>query len=207
MDALSLNRKAWNAIGSKIASPYLKHAKYAEIFTLFCDRLPKHARVLDVGCGPGIPIGKALVGKDFKVTGVDLSETMVSLAKNNVPEAGFLCMSMTDLDEKEVYDGIIAAYSMLCLEPEQFKQTAQRMVTALKPGGLLLVTLNEPSGAHKEEESYACIMGQRMYSRPYTETEVKAAFEDLTLVKVERELALSKEYGEEHGLYVLMKKP
>jgi hypothetical protein len=52
MDVLKLNKKAWDKIGEKAASPYIKHKKYLEVFNIFCSNLPKNAFVLDFGCGP-----------------------------------------------------------------------------------------------------------------------------------------------------------
>lgn len=51
-------------------------------------------------------------------------------------------------------------------------------------------------------------MGQQMYSRPYTEDEVRDVFEKLgmKIVEVARETVSSKAYGEEYTLLVLMQK-
>jgi 2-polyprenyl-3-methyl-5-hydroxy-6-metoxy-1,4-benzoquinol methylase len=80
MDVLELNKKAWDEIGKKTASPYIKHKKYLEVFNLFCNKLPKNAPVLDFGCGPGLPFTKELVKRGFEVTAIDISDTMIEEA-------------------------------------------------------------------------------------------------------------------------------
>ena len=44
-------------------------------------------RVLDLGCGTGLPTARQLTDAGLRVTGVDLSAGMLALARENVPEA------------------------------------------------------------------------------------------------------------------------
>jgi len=209
MDVPELNKKAWDKIGEKTASPYIKHKKYLAVFNLFCSKLPKNASVLDFGCGPGIPFTKKLVKRGFKVTAIDISDTMIKEAKKNVPEANYVRVSMTDINFENKFDGIFSGYTMLCLDPKNFKIAAKRAVKSLKRSGFFFLALNEPAPeGHDESENYTEIMGQKMYSRPYTEDEVREVFEKLNMriVKVARETVSSKEYGDEYTLLVLMQK-
>jgi 2-polyprenyl-3-methyl-5-hydroxy-6-metoxy-1,4-benzoquinol methylase len=45
--------------------------------------------VLDVGCGAGVPVARALTRR-FSVTGIDISGRMVDRARMNVPEGTFI---------------------------------------------------------------------------------------------------------------------
>jgi len=75
-------------------------ARYDEVFPhkdgqvrageLLLDRLPAGARVLDVGCGTGLPTGRQLVAGGCEVTGIDISPVMLDLARRNVPQATFV---------------------------------------------------------------------------------------------------------------------
>ncbi len=209
MDVLKLNKKAWDKIGEKTASPYIKHKKYLEVFNLFCSKLPKNASVLDFGCGPGIPFTKELVKRGFKVTAIDISDTMIKEAKKNVPEANYVRVSMTDIDFENEFDGIFSGYTMLCLDPENFKIAAKKAVKSLKRGGFFFLALNEPPPeGHDESGNYTEIMGQKMYSRPYTEDEVRKSFAELNMkiIEVARETVSSKAYGDEYTLLVPMQK-
>ena len=57
---------------------------------------------LDLGCGPGnIAKQLELCGKDISVTGIDLSEEMIELARRNVTSATFYCHDIRDIEFKE----------------------------------------------------------------------------------------------------------
>ncbi|MFA5021578.1 MAG: class I SAM-dependent methyltransferase [Patescibacteria group bacterium] len=210
MDILTLNKKAWDKIGGKTASPYIKHKKYLEIFNLFCKKLPKNAAVLDLGCGPGLPITKELVSKGFRVTALDISDTMIKLAKKNVVGPKYIKMSMTDIAFKDQFDGIISSYTMLCLDVKDFIKTAKKIAKALKKNGFFFLILNEPPPNFKAEpeDNFTEIDGQKMFSRPYPENEIQKIFSecDLKIIKVARETIISKMYGKEYCLIVLMQK-
>lgn len=210
MDVIELNKRAWDEIGGKTASSHITHKRYLEFFNLFCSKLPVNASVLDLGCGPGLPFTKELVERSFRVTAVDVSDTMIEVARKNVTEAEFLRVSMTEIDFDERFDGIFSGYAMLCLDPKNFGIAATKAVKSLRHGGFFLLALNEPSPeGHDEDENYTEIMGQRMYSRPYTEEEIRTVFSGLGMdvIKVGRETVMSKAYGIEHTLLVLMQKP
>src|SRR3712207_6479405 len=52
-------------------------------------RLEPGASVLDLGCGSGDPAAVA-IAQQHTVTGVDISQTQISLARQNVPTGTFL---------------------------------------------------------------------------------------------------------------------
>ena len=60
----------------------------------FLDRLlslcPITPRVLDLGCGTGLPIDKYLADHGADVAGVDISPKHIALARANVPSASYV---------------------------------------------------------------------------------------------------------------------
>jgi SAM-dependent methyltransferase len=68
------------------------------------ERLPPGARVLDVGCGTGLPTARRLVDAGFKVTGIDISEGMLQLSRQNVPEATFTRLDVAELAHPDLAD-------------------------------------------------------------------------------------------------------
>ena len=84
----------------KIARDYYTHRdlnKFNSELDKFISLLPKNAHVLDVGCGAGIPTAKYLVQRNLDVTGIDISDVMINMAKENVPNVNFIKMDMNDL--------------------------------------------------------------------------------------------------------------
>ena len=51
----------------------------------FADALPTRARVLDLGCGDGVPVSQFLIGQGFEVTALDSSAEMVRRFRANFP--------------------------------------------------------------------------------------------------------------------------
>ncbi len=61
------------------------------------ERIPAGSDVLDLGCGAGVPMTRALaVGR--RVTGVDISARQIELARAAVPDARFIHADMTALE-------------------------------------------------------------------------------------------------------------
>jgi len=119
---------------------------------LALDRIPTGGRVLELGCGAGIPMTAALAdGHD--VTGVDLSGVQIELARRNVPTATFLQADMTDLDFSDAsFDAVIAFYSLTHVPRDELGRLLAGIRAWLRPGGLFLATMgadDEPGSVEK----------------------------------------------------------
>lgn len=130
----------------------------------FVSLLPKSAKVLDVGCGAGVPVTKFLVESGFDVTGVDFSEGMLKLARKNVPKAKFIKKDMTELDFKNnSFDGLTACYSITHVPREKHFSLFQSFHKILKPKGVMLVSLG-PDEWEGTDEYYGAEMFWSHYS-------------------------------------------
>lgn len=94
---------------------------YRTAFDEWCALLPPGGRVLDVGCGHGLPIAAELARRGFVVEGIDVSPGMVARAQANVPSGRFRCLAAAELDEVERYDGACSFYSLLCMDPIELR--------------------------------------------------------------------------------------
>ena len=116
MDHKKTVRDGYKTIANQYLDGRNKTSKDVQLLDNFMAALPKNAKVLDAGCGAGIPVARIL-GERFDVTGVDFSEAQIKLAKENVPNATFICQDMTELDfPKNHFDGICSYYAVIHLQ-------------------------------------------------------------------------------------------
>jgi len=122
-------------------------------------RLGREARVLDIGCGGGIPVARDLA-RVATVTGVDISDEMVGLARQNVPSGTFIHGDIMAQDfPAEHFDAVVSFYAIFHLPREEHKALFRHIQRWLKPGGYLLATLsrwNEP--AYTEDDFHGVTM-------------------------------------------------
>ncbi len=130
----------------------------------FAGLLPKNAKVLDVGCGAGIPVAKFLVESGFDVTGIDFSENMLRLARKNVTKATFIRKDMTKLGFADnSFDGLTAFYSIIHVPREKHFLLFKSFHRILKSIGIMLVCMG-PDEWEATEEYYGISMFWSHYS-------------------------------------------
>jgi len=104
--------------------------------------LPKDAKILDLGCGTGIPFDKYLVNLGFRLTGVDFASNHIASARKNVPNAKFIESDFSKLGfGNKQFDAIIAFYSIFHIPRDEQQELFNKMNSMLIDGGLILVTL------------------------------------------------------------------
>lgn len=84
---------------------------------------------MDIGCGAGVPVDKFFLEKGFKVTGIDLSEKMIKLAKKNLSNGNFFVKDMTEIDFPEnSFDAVVSFYAIFHIPkrrtPSAIKKTS-----------------------------------------------------------------------------------
>ena len=97
--------------------------------------------VLDVGCGAGLPIAAHLQSAGLEVTGIDISQVQIELARQNVPQGEFLLRDMSDLKEGDFnVAAVVAFYSLFHTPREGHLRLLTTLRTFMPPGGRLLCT-------------------------------------------------------------------
>jgi cyclopropane fatty-acyl-phospholipid synthase-like methyltransferase len=101
--------------------------------------LPAGARVLDLGCGAGVPATRILVDLGFQVTGLDISAVQISRARSLVPEATFVHTDVVSWKcEPESFEAIVSLYTLIHLPLADQQRVIPRLKHWLTPGGYVL---------------------------------------------------------------------
>ena len=164
-------KEGYNTIAKRYLDERTRDSEDVHLLDDFIQRLPADAKVLDAGCGAGIPIGQML-SEHFELTGVDFSEAQIKLARKNVPNGKFLCEDMTKLNFPEnTFDGITSYYAIIHIPREEHQPLLANFHRMLKPGGIALLCLGAEDLIDDIDENY---LGTRMYWSHYdTETYLK----------------------------------
>ena len=142
----------------------------------FCRYIPKGGRVLDVGCGNGYPISKYLIDNGYQVTGIDISEKMISEAKRLSGE--FSVCDFMEYASDTKFDAIIAFDSLWHIPLELQKEIYNKMYSLLVDGGYCLFT----HGIHHSEVS-GKMFDQAFYYSSLDIDEVKSCISDFTIIE------------------------
>lgn len=84
----------------------------------FLTLIPAHSHILDLGCGSAKPITAYLIEQANIVTGVDSSDVMIEMAKQNFPEHTWILADMRTVNLDRKFDAILAWDSFFILHHE-----------------------------------------------------------------------------------------
>ena len=106
----------------------------------FAADLPQGSRILDVGCGNGLPATRELA-LIHEVTGVDISEEQIARASANVPTATFIRGDVREVDlPVGAFASIVALYLIDNIAREDYRALFRRLNELLRPNGRLLLS-------------------------------------------------------------------
>ena len=153
MNPREIVRIGYDVIGTRWACVRPEQPEAGQLLERLVASLPRGTRVLDLGCGDGLPLTWFL-SRHFRVVGVDISPVLVDLARQNVPSAEFLCRDMTALDLPDAsFDGIVAYYSILHVPRDEHPALLANLHRTLKPAGLALLCMgvgDSPDGVEDD---------------------------------------------------------
>src|SRR5439155_7501447 len=104
--------------------------------------------VVDLGCGSGIWAGE-LIRAGYDVLGVDISESMIRLARKKAPQARLVRSSFLDVP-LPCCDAVTSLGECLCYlfdsknGTKELTKLFSRIYEALRPGGLFLFDIAQP---------------------------------------------------------------
>lgn len=163
----------------RIAERYLRWTAASSVrqhwLDVICAMLTPHARVLDLGCGAGVPVARHLATHGCRVVGVDGSEQQIILARQNEPRGTFIGADMASVDfEPMSFDAVTAFYSITHVPRNEHRALLERIGTWLKPGGLFLASM----GAHDSPDWTGEWLGVTMFFSHFDADANRALVED-----------------------------
>ena len=109
----------------------------------------KPRTAVDLACGTG-SVTAILAQKGLRVTAVDLSEEMLTVAREKAMELEnqplFLCQNLRDLYLPRAVDMAVCALDSLdyITDPEDCAEAIRRVYRCLNPGGIFIFDVNTP---------------------------------------------------------------
>lgn len=140
-----------------IAARYLAWSSNAPVrlryLDLLLELLQESADVLELGCGAGEPVTRRLAER-HRVMAVDVSAAQLELAAQNAPGAQLVLADMADVSfAPGSFDAVASFYALTHVPRERHADLIARIVSWLRPRGLLLLTMgssDNPGGIYPD---------------------------------------------------------
>ncbi|MEU9121373.1 class I SAM-dependent methyltransferase [Streptomyces sp. NPDC048506] len=152
LSRLALDRagqaEAFDAIGDRYDDAFPHKEGQLASGAWLSEALPAGSRILDVGCGTGLPTARQLSQAGHRVVGIDLSPSMVKLARDNAPGIEAHRLDIADLRGGRLggpgsFDGIAAFFTLLMLPRAEIPYALGLLHDLLRPEGLLALSMVE----------------------------------------------------------------
>lgn len=103
--------------------------------------LPAAATVIDLGCGPGLPVTAVLVAEGLRVFALDAAPSFVQAFRRNLPDTPVVCEGVQDSKFfGRTFDAVLSWGLMFLLSSEDQKRLIRSVADLLVPDGRLLFT-------------------------------------------------------------------
>ncbi len=137
--------EAFDSIGDRYDEAFPHKDAQVVSGSWLAEQLPAGSRVLDLGCGTGLPTSRQLVDAGHEVIGVDLSEGMLKLCREHVPEASFHHVDIADMEASDLgpFDGAAAYFSLLMLPRSEIPHALAMLHRQIRGEGPLALGMVE----------------------------------------------------------------
>ena len=161
----------------------LKSGKYVQKLLKL---LPKHATILDVGCGAGVPVDDLLLKAGHAVIGLDSSGTQIALAQKYCPGGEYVVRDMRNLASGEyVADAVVSFYALFHAPRDEHARILSVWRSFLLKGGYLLATFGDREW-EGEHELYGATVWSSQWGRPRNRELVEKVGFEVIMDEVDR---------------------
>ena len=164
--------------------------------------LPSCGRVTDLGCGGGVPISRYFVNRGYLVTGYDLSEEMLPIARQEVPNASFELTAIEDLRlNPSSVDLVVSFFAIIHVDRALHEELYARIYSWLRGGGAALLSLGAEDNPNQQSDDW--------HGAPMAWSHFDAETNLALLARTGFELRWHEvdDFGDEKHLIVIAEKP
>lgn len=202
--------QTWDKIANLYQDKFMHLDLYNDTYDSFLDLIKKsNSSILDIGCGPG-NITQYLLDKqrNLKITGIDISENMIALARKNNPNATFITMDSRNIHRINVkYDAIICGFCIPYLSDSDCEKLISDCNDLLGASGILYLSFVD--GNYKDSGYIKGSGGDRTFFYYHS---IKKLQETIQLKHYDTIKLISKNYikadgtNEKHTIIILKKR-
>lgn len=123
---------------------------------------PQGSFVVDLGCGNGA-LTKKLAERGYRTLGIDSSEDMLKIARENYPDLEFINGDATDFSLAEPCDAIFSNAVFHWIDCAKHDNLIKCLAAALKPGGQLVCEFGGKDCAESVHAALTAFFAKRGY--------------------------------------------
>jgi len=153
-------------IKENIQKMYEKYAKifdekiaslaiYNDSYNYLLNCIQDDSVILDLACGPG---NVSFYIKKYKpalsITGVDISEEMIGIAKNRIPDGKFFVRDICEIEFKNEFDWAVCAFAIPYLDLEAADHLVKKINQSMRSNGIFYISFMEGSKNGFEKTSF-----------------------------------------------------
>ena len=184
MDPIQRTIRSYDEIAEEYCEKTLKNGD-RELQKSMLDKtisyLQEGARIIDLGCGDGRDTDH-LKRKGFDVVGIDLSRSMINLARKKYPDCTFIQMDMRDtIFPEDTFHFAWANAAIINLPKSEFSQLESEIYRILDKDGIFAFSFKKGEGEGMEDGGVLTDEPHPRYFSYYTLEEIE---EELNLFDI-----------------------
>ncbi|UCE38062.1 MAG: class I SAM-dependent methyltransferase [Thermoplasmata archaeon] len=129
---------------------YIEEAELIAKSILKASKIPVKT-LLNLGCGGGHE--DYTLKKYFTITGVDVSENMLEIARNLNPENTYCQGDWKTVSLNKLFDSVIATSLIYVKSEEELRITFLNVIKHLKPGGVFITFAEKLKGSFQQNDT------------------------------------------------------